>query len=417
MFRGWFLLNGQELANTSRLLAHLVPAAPTIDGAAVSPMECACDIRAVYDDSWPGLRAAVGDSPYIMTNAPWYNAARPESAEFAGVWVMEVNGNDSVPVARDVSDSVCAGGVPSRARDTAKTLTFSALIVACSNAGARYGLDWLNCTLRQANARGGVDLDFYTAHPDGTAASDALLRRTLYGVVLTTAPHVAEVSGKGGSARHRQASIFRVEWEMVASNPYAYGASNVYAVSWATTANESIEWAHAPDCEDNASCSLPTVYNADCIPETVPISAASIPTCGGCLPICSIERRTWELPTTMGLCDDVVATLRVTNEGVDPLTVILWWQPCGSTDPCERVSPIQVSGLPAANTVVADSINGRPYVLVGTTPHRQVGIVSTPNGAPWKPTLLESMMCWELVAEAAPGSTYTVVVELRDRDA
>lgn len=416
-FRGWFLLNGQEVANSSRLIAHMQPTAPSEDGEVDAIMQCACDVRIPYDDSWTGLQAAIGDDPYIMANAPWYDAAKPESAEFAGVWVMDVNGFDSVPIQREVSDAICAGGVASRARDAARTISFSALVVACTNAGVRYGINWLSCVLRQANARGGVDLEFYKAHPEDTAASAASLRRAMYGMVLTTSPAVVDFAGKGGSARHRQASIYRVEWEMVATNPYIYGLSTVVPVVWDTTVNENITWAHAPDCDDTSSCALPTVYNADCVPPSIAIPSSIIPTCGGCLPICEIERRTWELPTQIGACDDTVVTVRVTNNGDDPLTVIMYWQPCGSTDQCDRMSPLQISGLPADHTVVADSVTGRPYVSLDNVPHRQVGIVSTPNGAPWRPTTLESMVCWELVAEAAPGSDYSVVLELRDRDA
>lgn len=416
-FRGYFLLNGEELSNTSRVVAHMSPTAPVRDDELASVMECACEVRVPYDDSWTGLQAAVGDDPYILANAPWYNAARPESSEFAGIWVMEVNGFDSVPIQRDVAEAICAGGVAARARDTARVISFSALVIACTNAGARYGVDWLTCILRQANAPGGVDLEFYKAHPEDTAATDTSLRRSMFGVVLTSSPNVVEFSGKGKGNRHRQASIFRVEWEMVATTPYMYGASSLVPVLWDTTVTESITWAHAPDCTDSASCGLPTIYNAECIPPTVAITAATVPTCGGCLPICEIERRTWELPTVIGACDDTVITVRVTNNGDDPLTVIMYWQPCGSTESCDRVSPLQISGLATDQTVVADSVTGRPYVDVGGVPHRQVGIVSTPTGAPWRPTILESMMCWELVAESAPGADYTVLIETRDRDA
>jgi hypothetical protein len=417
-YRGWFLLNGQEMANSSRLIAHMSPLTPSQDGETAAIMPCTCDIRIPYDDSWTGLQAAVGDDPYVITNAPWYNAARPESAEFAGIWVMDCSGFDSVPVQRSVADAICAGGVATRARDTARTVTFSALVIACTNAGARYGIDWLSCTLRQANARGGVDLDFYSAHPEDTAADPATLRRSMYGMVLTAAPSVVDFMGKGGSARHRQASIYRVEWEMVATNPYIYGLPTILPVDWDTVANENITWAHAPDCADSSSCGLPTIYNAECVPPDVPIATAVIPTCGGCLPICEIERRTWELPTQFGSCDDSVVNIRVINDSeTDPLTVTMYWQPCGSTDSCERVSPIQISGLPAGYTVVADSVGGRPYVSVDNVAHRQVGIVSTPSGAPWRPIVLETLTCWELVAESTPGAEYTVLVEMRDRDA
>lgn len=417
MFRGWALLDGAELANSSRLLSHIVPSTPTRDDQVAPMMSCACDVQIPYDDTWTGLRDALGDEPYVITNAPWYTPARPESAEFAGVWLMDVGGMDSVPVQREVQESICVGGVASRHRDASRPITFSALVVACTNAGARYGLDWLNCVLRTSKARGGVDMQYYRAHPEDTAADPLTLRRNMYGMVLTKSATVVDTSGHGGSDRHRQASIFRVEWEMVATNPYAYGSSVATVVNWDTTVEESITWAHAPDCEDSGSCELPTVYNAECVPPDVKIAVATIPSCGGCLPVCSVERRTWEMPTQIGACDDTVITLRVTNNAADPLTVIMYWQPCGSTDRCDRVGAIQISGLETDYTVVADSVTGRPYIEFDNQALRQVGVVSTPSGRPWSPTLLESMMCWELVAEAAPGSDYTVTVEARDRDA
>jgi hypothetical protein len=411
-------LNGQEIANTSRTVAHMRPQVPTSDTDEFAvQLPCSCDVTIPYDDSWPGLQDAVGDAPYSLSNAPWYNAARPESAEFAGIWVMDVTGFDTVPVQRDVSEALCAGGVAAPARAATRVLTFSALVIACSNAGARYGLDWLACQLRQADARGGVDLEFYKSHPSGSSVDPATQRRTFYGVVLTQPPTVTETMGRSNGAEHRQSSILRVEWEMVVTNPYAYGSPTIEPVIWDDISEESITWAHAPDCEDTSSCSLPTIYNADCVPPEVAVVTASIPTCGGCLPICAIERRTWEMPTQFGTCDDTVVTLRVTNEGDDPLTVTMYWQPCGSTDRCDREGPIQVSGLQTDHTVVADSVTGRPYILVDFVPHRQVGVVSTPTGRPWRPTNLESLTCWELVAESTPGANYSVTVELRDRDA
>lgn len=417
MFRGYAALAGEELFNTSRLIAHMQPTVPTIDGAVASMMSCACHVRIPYDDSWTGLQAALGDGPYVITNAPWYNAARPESAEFAGIWLMSVEGMESVPVQRDITESICAGGIAGKARDTTRSLQFSALVVACTNAGMEYGKEWLSCQLRATAAtRSGLDMTYWKAHPEDTAADPEKLKRSMYGLVLTKSLSVADLLGKGGGHQHRQASICRVEWEMVATQPYAYGDPTIAPVTWDSTTTESITWAHAPDCEDIASCDLPTIYNADCLPPEIKIDSAVVPTCGGCLPICSIERRIWELPTTVANCDSAVINVRVTNDGTDPLNVNFYWRPCGSTDMCDRVSPLQIAGLDSGYTAVADSVTGRPFVEVDGVAHRQVGIVSTPTGAPWRPISLDSVLCWELVAESAPGSDYSVIIELRDRD-
>lgn len=418
MFRGYLALGGEELANSSRTVAHMTPTAPTSDGEISTAIQCACDFTISYDDTWTGLQAALGDAPYILPNAPWYDAARPASEEFAGIWIMDAGGFDSVPIQRTVEEAICAGGAANRHRDMSRTLTFSAVLMACTNAGARYGLNWLACQLRTANARGGTDLAFYTAHPEDTAAPASSLTRELHSVVLTQSPTVVERMGLSNGAPHRQASVFRVEWEMVATDPYLYGPETQIPVVWDTTADEPITWAHAPDCEDTASCDLPTIYNADCIPDDIQIRPAVIPTCGGCLPLCDIERRTWELTADPGACDEVTISVRITNTQVsDNLTVIFYWQPCGSTDRCDRVHPMQISGLAPGDAAVADSVGMRPYVEVGGVRHRQVGIVSTPTGAPWRPITLDTMMCWELVAESAPGALYDVEILVRERDA
>lgn len=407
MFRGWLAVDGIEVANSSRVVSHLT---------GPDPMPCACNLTVSYDDSWTGLEEALNNGPYVITSAPWYDPARPESAEFAGVWIMSAEGFDSVQMAREITESVCAGGSAGVARDTTQKLAFSALVVACTNAGAEYGRNWLACQLRRANVNGGVLLDYYKAHPEDTAATAASLRRVRHSVVLTQPPTVVDLSGKGGSHQHRQASVYRVEFELTALNPYAYGTKTVVPVVWDSTGLESIEWAHAPDCTDTAACDLPTIYNADCSPPNIPIAPAVIPTCGGCLPLCQIERRAVQIPSMPGSCETTVVSVRVTNTGAVPLTVIMYWQPCGSTEQCDRVYPLQVSGLPVGTTAVADSITGRPYADVGGIPHRQVGIVSTPTGAPWRRTLLDPSVCWELVAESAPDADYTVSIELQERD-
>lgn len=186
---------------------------------------------------------------------------------------------------------------------------------------------------------------------------------------------------------------------------------------WDSTTSDSITWAHAPNCTDQSSCILPTVFNAECLPPEVELAEASAPTCGGCLPLCSIDVSKWQMPAGVGACEDAVISLRVTNNSTtDPLTVSFYWQPCGSTDICDREGELLVSGLPASSTVVSDSITGRPYIDASGIKQRQVGIVSTPSGAPWTPLTLDTLNCWELVAQAAPGADFTVVVERRERD-
>lgn len=417
MFRGYLRVGASELANTSRLLAHIHHGVPVTDAVLSDPLTVcsACVPHVGYDDSWPGLQAVTGGD-YVVESAPWYDPSVPESAEFAGVWLMDAQGFESAKVSRDIAESVCVGGVPGRARLPSQSLSFSALLVACSDAGVRYGITWLTCVLRQADSRTGVTIEYYAAHPSGTSATPESLRREMRGVVMTSSPTLGDVAGKGGGHDHRQATAYRVDWEMAATDPYAYASPISSAVIWESVTEDPITWAHAPDCVDTQACGLPTMYNASCEPPTVPVVSAAIPTCSGCLPVCAVERRVWTLTGSTGaVCDDTVVTVSVANLGDDPLTVSLYWRPCGEDALCDREAPLQIAGLPVGYTAVADSMTGRPYLESEGITYRQVGIVGTPTGAPWRPTTLDTTMCWELVAESAIGAEYDVTVVQRGR--
>ncbi|MCM6774964.1 sugar transferase [Nocardia sp. CDC159] len=414
MFRGWLALGDREIANSSRVVALADPAGlPATDTEGFAAEACApCRNLAVgRDDSWPGLRAYLADPPYTdITTAPWYDGT-DTSREFLGVWVMSADGFDGIPVSRDISDAVCSGGVASVHRDSYRTLSFSALVWGCTHRGARHGLRWLNCQLRAARAP--QILRYLDAHPEQFTADG--LERSMRQVVLTQPAVVREVAGLP-IGNHQQASMFRVEFELVALDPYPWTAATTHPVTWDTQDVHTIEWAHAPDCVD-ATCELPVLLSTQCPPQTIDTRPAPIPVCGGCLPVCEIDTRTWQLDLTdVADCDLVAASIQVTAGTVSDTTVRFWWRPCGSTDICDETGQLQITGLPAGQTVVADSVEGRSYGLVSGQRVRQRGIVATPSGAPWHGTLLRPG-CWELIAQSEPGITYTVSVDTIGRPA
>lgn len=482
-FRGWFDLTVQdrrgnervyELANSSRVVDHLrssaprrdpvpgVPVAETPPGSLLyapnahtpeapvgsglytpppgalqdppgsglylidngdSSSFCGCTFTVPYDDSWPDLRRWLQQDeavpPYRISDAPWHDPLNPQTGEFAGVWIMSVEGLDSTPVDREVAELLGSGGYAGVHRDASRPVAFSALIVACTNAGARFGLSWLSTALRSTRVPGGGTLSFLGAHPGDTSAFPAELRRDLHGVVLTGAPVVSETSGHGGGSRHRQASVLRVEWEMTATNPHIYRPHTTAGLSLPTTTTEPIEWVHQADCEAADSCDIPVLFAEGCEPERVAVPPAPIPTCGGCVPVCEVERRVWQLMAPLATGDESAVTVRVLNDQADPLSLSMFWRRCGTGDAvCDREHPLQITGLGDGAEAVADSITGRPYVVqLDGVKHRQVGIITTPSGAPWTLAVLDTVYCWELVAEGPPGQQYTVAVELHDREA
>ncbi|WP_280499018.1 sugar transferase [Nocardia cyriacigeorgica] len=414
MYRGWIALAGQELTNTSRLIAHARPDIPQSMEEALAQCACRADFVS-YDDSWPGMQAFLGDGPYVIINAPWYDPALPQSAEFLGVWVTAAEGFGPTPADRAVSDAICAGGVAGPHRDTHRSLRVEAIIVACTNAGAEYGLEWLACRMRPAKSLSGTTLEFLAAHPENSAADPALLRRTYNRVVLTREPTVTKSMNRR-NVEHRQGSIFTVDWEFAVMDPYTYGPLSTELVVWDSTVVEPVEWAHAPDCADTASCdTIPVLASTMCVPNVVDVRPIQPPVCTGCTPLCEVETRVTGIPTATGmLCTDQTVTVTITA-GAEDFSGNFWFRPCGETALCDRVGFLSVAGLAAGSTVVADSVVGRAYGLVSGQQVRQVGVVHTPYGAPWTATVLDRTLCWELVAQHEPGADYTVAVQVRGR--
>ncbi|MDE1675128.1 sugar transferase [Nocardia gipuzkoensis] len=416
MYRGWLQLAGAELTNTSRLIAHARPDVPQSWEEALA--QCACRADYVqYDDSWPGLQDFLGDDPYVLANAPWYDPSVPQSSEFLGYWVLSVEGLGPIPVDRAVSDAICSGGVAGPHRDRYRTITVAAVLVACTNAGVEFGLEWLACQLREAKSLQGTTLEYLAAHPENSAADPALLRRTMSRVVVTREPKVTTQFGIRGS-ENRQSAVYVADFELTALDPYTYGPAITQTVSWASTVTEQIGWAHPPDCEDPESCAeIPILASAVCVPNVIDVTPVQPPVCSGCIPVCQVQTRVATVPSAVGvLCRDQVVTLIITAGATDA-SVNFWFRPCGETALCDRVGFLSVAGLPAGTTVVADSVLGRPYGLVGGQQVRQVGIVHTPSGAPWTPTILDSGECWELVAQHEPGADFTVQIAVRGRAA
>lgn len=419
MFRGWTELGGTELTNTSRLMAHTVmtPTNDLVLAGAQCSSTCRVDfIR--YDDSWPGLQAFLGDAPYIMTNAPWYDPAIPQSAEFLGIWVMKIEGDGPVPIDRTVNAAICSGGIATPNRDAHRVVTVEALLIGCTNPGVEYGLEWLACQLGAAKTYTGTTLDYLMAHPENSAAVPASLMRTMNRVILTRAPE-RSAAHNSSSSQNRQGAMLTVNWEMSVLDPYVYGPPTSATITWDSIATESITWAHPPNCQDPLSCDeIPVLASVTCVPNVVDVSPAPPPVCAGCVPICAVETRTYELPNATGVfCRDQVYTFTVTADPGNDVSLNMWLRPCGETDICDRSNFLSLAGLPAGANIVADSILGRPYSVISGEQVDQVGIVYTPSGAPWTPAVVDASQCWELVVQNEPGLDYTVSVTVRGRSA
>lgn len=470
MFRGWLSLDGIEIVNSSRVVAMLTPTTPTDDSVFGAPADCSltvvspglaalapsqqiispglatppngsrkidpglavvgdcwgppilcggCRPFIAYDDSWNGLQGFLQDTVYRPEMAPWYSIDVGESGEFGGVWILDAKGFDPVPVSRTITELVGAGAAAGPHRDTSRTLTFTALLVACTNAGMTYGLEWLACQLRETKARTDATLRYLTAHPGGSAADPIGLLRELHGVVLTKGVSVDQLLAPRGESK--QATMCQVSWEMVTLHPYAYAPMVDLVVNWDVIDMANTRWVHAADCKAPDSCDpMPVLFSQQCTPEQIDVVTTPPPTCGGCLPVCSIDTLIFEVPTLDRplRCDETSVTLTVTNNAERSLTLQAYWRICSTDVECEdNRYPTQITDLPAGAELTLDGIAGRYWVTLEGRRRRPVGIVSTPDGLPWAPPVIDRSQCWEFVVLAPGGSDFDMVMSLADREA
>lgn len=383
----------------------------------MSTLGCAPQVR--YNDGWTGQREWLKDTIYRPELAPWYSVRQPASAEFAGVWITDVQGLDATPINRQITDLAGDGGVAGPHRDTPRKITFEALLIASTNAGLQYGLNWLTCQLRDTADRTDSVLRYFNAHPDHTHASPSSLLRELHGVVLTQEPQRRESKG-GGKKPNQQATMYRVGWELTATSPYAYMPSIDMQIEWDTIEYKPINWVHGADCDAPDNCvDMPVLFSATCVPETIEVVTSPPPVCGGCMPVCGVEQFVGLVPTLRDpiSCRDTAVSIEIINTGLDPLTLQCYWRVCGTDIRCDDNRwPFQISGLPGKASITLDSISDQYWATMGGKNYRPRGIVGTPSGAPWRPVVLDRSGCWEFVAVAAVGSSFDVKLRLTDRE-
>jgi len=380
-----------------------------------------CSTSIVYDDTWDGLQEFLGDAPYRPEIAPWYSTEMPESAEFGGVWVLDVQGLDVTPSSRQVTETVGPGGVAGPSRNGPRKITFDVLLVGCSSAGVDYGLEWLKCQLGVTEGNTTTRLRYLKSHPGHSDVDPTTLVREMNGVVLTGGPEIKSGMSTGGE-KGKQANMLRVSFELTALSPFAWMPPDSFPVDWDTVVRQPINFVHAADCREPETCEdMPVLFSATCVPEEIPVINTPPPVCGGCLPVGGIDKYSFQVPTMVRpfRCRHTAVSMVVTNASDEPLTLQAFWRVCGTDVRCEDGQwPLQISGLPARTTLYLDGITRRYWAVDEEGRLREPrSIVDTPRGGPWRPPLIDRKTCWDFIVQAPPTADFSVSMTLTDRDA
>ncbi|MDP4501079.1 hypothetical protein [Nonomuraea turcica] len=221
MIADYLALGGVELVNSARLRAYLETVGSPLTGAPEDV--CGC----------PTFTAeAVGDAPYTTPeddDAPWYDPDVPESADFAGLLVLRVDGLDDHPVRRTVTGAVAGGAALGPARVQPRTITVTALLLGATCCGVEYGMHWLAQALEGCDSAGcsGDCLTVYNCCPPEEMDPEefnARHRRTLRRVALVDGPRVVARNGDGCATGECSigADILTVEFVLTAATPWLW---------------------------------------------------------------------------------------------------------------------------------------------------------------------------------------------------
>lgn len=410
----------------------------------------------VRDCSCPKLPQMLGDvdgySRPELDDAPWYDPNRSESAEFGGLLITSIDGLDSAPVSRSITDRIGDGAVIGRRRVGARTITVTGLLIGSTCCGIDYGMTWLSSALRgsvncaAAGGCAGDDLEYLVCCPDcdcaevtdiPDCAADSF--RTMRDVACTREP---QITGRVGGYCSCCASCpaATVQFQLTAGRPHALlpAVTVVDGATWDPDADDSatcVTWDPDPDCEstDDAGC---VTDSATCMDEAL----ASIG-CGTTLPpelpiptndcVCEPLTRTRTcvaIPSSVQtpIWSDVVLDLEITAgpNVLRGLRVRFYPNPINlpsidDLDECGFCAEINVSIIPAEATLRIDGSMRRVTVTcIGGEEAPAGAAVSGSNGGPYLWPVLDCgvpyIACFEADAATVDGATITVRVISRE---
>ncbi|MDO4610955.1 hypothetical protein [Corynebacterium sp.] len=432
MHRGWLQLGQTELANTSRTVSYLLRGVRNMT------------LDVVHDDSWADLYRWLGReerwrSPWEDDDCPWFDPLEEASGEFAGVWVLSIDGGEATPLKRDVIDAATSGAAFGMTRTPARALEVEALVLAGTPRGLGFGLSWLSGVLRgDACVDGDAPrrLLFLDSAPptrpgagdeEVTAAGNAAARM-LAEVAATSALEVTErfspwvqdrsVIGVDERWAHwpqrlGEATGAKVQFTLTAGEPWVWSMPTplVSGLDPSRGVQETVRFERVgEDGTCPSACAAPGQMLADpeaprlaVMPRPVTPAAAQ-----GCLPIAS-RRLLWHLEAgRLPSHRDAVPTVTIrAGARAERAVRVQWVQGRPETDreiACATVGEAMVSYLPAGATLTLDAVTGRATaVTAGGQRLDATPVVTGRAGGPWRPPVLRC------------GRPYTLLVDVDER--
>lgn len=441
----YLCLGGIEIANNARTVAY---ARNGLKPHTMQIRDCGCgDLAAILGDPEYRLPALDTESP-----PAWVDPAVPESWDFAGLLVTGIDGLDSAPMTREVTDRTGDGAVIGRRRYGPRSIVVTGLLIGGSCCAIDYGMRWLGSALRGSMVCGagagcsGDDLRFLSCCPDICEDSPGFTSyeecaepywRTLREVALTSP---LEKTGTVGASCTccRGCPAAEVQFGLTAGRPHALREPITVTAageSWTADDTESacVTWLSEPCPDDPEGCGpgAPSCLDAalaemGCAPTAPPALPVPVNPCS-CEPL-TRRRHCVSIPSSVltPIWSDVVADLAIyagsaTLRGV---RVRFFPNPLGlgidQLDPCGWCAEINAAVIPASATLRVDGTRRAVTVTCpGTDEVPASGAVTGAGGAPYSWPVLDCgvpyIACFEAdAATIADDARITVRVISRE---
>lgn len=412
-YRGFLQLGQTEIANSRRTVQYMKNGVRNVTA------------EVVTDDSWPGTARFLGrEDDYVLPelddDCPWFDPRESASAEFAGVWPMNVEGLETTPLEREIVEGAVSGGAPGVERTPPRVIQVEAVLAARTPAGLRYGLQWLEAALRadrgeaSGRPRRLVFLDSAPAY-DPLMSDEELLRlanpesRLIVDVVQTGELTVEEYFGVWGY-EDRQATSARVSFELTAGVPWIWRnpTNLVGGIMLAGGVEQSLRFENVGEggalerCDDGDNELLRD-------PETAPfveVPRAVTPAAAvGMQPLQS-RRSTWRLNAgRLPLWSDTVPSVSVnTGAKAERYIRVQWVRGVVETQDdvlCNAIGEAMVQYLPPRATLTLDALTGDARVITSEGQDLDATPVTTGRfGGPWRAPVLNGTETYTLVVDS-----------------
>lgn len=426
---GYFAFDGEELINVERTEAYARALGAT---------------WLIPNYTGVPLAQALGDAPYLtpwLDDAPWISHADPTTAEFLGLYPLDIVGvEDSSRTAVTVQSSGDGGSV-GRVRRGTKDIVFSAMLLATTERGAAHGLDWLETVLDGMpcdDLDEGSALCFLAAPPvysvnvcppsdapplyqTPTQQLDRLYRTALQAQVNSGPIVVAKRYPRNGA-------VWTVSFTVTVGVGFTFGQEHdiVSQAFDATVVDPYVSevtglYVSTPSIHVDVDCAADVyvpVYDPLCPALTPPPTPPSVAL--GCIDAPTTwERRSFTIPRQyVGLWASALPRVAIHGAEEDSrnVRVRFYADPLGfhdtAEDPCGFCADLLVSYVPAGSTLVIDSAISTIYLEDPDGSRRRADVlVSRSDGLPFDWPVLECGMGYVVTVDV-PVAAVPPVVDL-----